>query len=58
MTYDDDVAKLTIAEVYGEDSGEYICAAVNDAGNAQTSCDIIVKGGQITCVYMRLLGWL
>ena len=44
MSYENDIATLKIVEVFIEDGGEYICAAMNEAGNAQTSCDIIVKG--------------
>ena len=45
MTYENDIATLKIVEVFMEDAGEYICTAMNEAGNAQTSCDVTVKGG-------------
>ena len=44
MSYDNNVAKLVIAEVYPEDDGDYMCRAVNDSGTAFTSCDIHVQG--------------
>ena len=46
LTYDNDTAKLRIEDVCIDDSGEYICAAVNEAGSVQTSCDLFVKGEQ------------
>ena len=44
MTYEEDVASLTIAEVFPEDEGDYICRAFNEAGIATSRCDVIVRG--------------
>ncbi|XP_071495626.1 uncharacterized protein [Diadema antillarum] len=43
MEYDGEVAKLTIEEVYPEDSGKYTCVAKNQAGTASTSAELLVE---------------
>lgn len=38
------VYTLKIAEIFPEDSGTYTCEAFNDAGEAFSSCSIVVLG--------------
>ena len=44
MTFDDNVAKLVVAEAYPEDEGEYTIKAENEAGAIQQTADLFVKG--------------
>ncbi|XP_033728727.1 myosin light chain kinase, smooth muscle-like isoform X3 [Pecten maximus] len=39
--------RLTIAEVFPEDEGRYICKAVNSLGEATASCQLLVEGGSL-----------
>lgn len=41
---DGDKYKLIITEIFPEDSGTYTCEAFNDAGEAFSSCTLIVIG--------------
>lgn len=44
MSYEDNIARLLIAEAYPEDEGEYTCTAENVAGSASCSCDLYIEG--------------
>lgn len=44
ISYENDVARLLIDEIYPEDKGVFMCRAINDAGVAQSNCDVIVQG--------------
>ena len=41
---DENIAKLTIAEAYSEDEGEYVCTATNKFGSTSSSCKLFVEG--------------
>lgn len=45
-SYENDIARLVIDEIYPEDQGVYLCRAINDAGVTQSTCDVTV-----TCMY-------
>lgn len=42
MSYEEEKAKLVIAEAFSEDEGEYTCTATNQAGSAKTTCSLKV----------------
>ena len=42
--YKDQVATLTIAEVFPDDEGKYRCEVISDNGVAQTSARLIING--------------
>lgn len=42
------IYKLTIAEIFPEDSGTYTCEAFNDAGESFSSCTLNVLGKDIS----------
>lgn len=44
MTFSDSTAVLTIVNASLEDSGDYICEALNSAGTASCSTVVTVKG--------------
>lgn len=44
IIFSDSVTVLTIADVNPEDSGDYICEALNSAGTASCSSTVTVKG--------------
>lgn len=47
------IAKLEVNGVYPEDQGEYLCVAENDAGRAQSKCDVTVLGkSQVSVVFI------
>lgn len=43
MTYENNIARLVIAEVFSEDEGEYCCIATNQSGTVRCSCDLFVQ---------------
>lgn len=43
MTYERNIARLVIAEVFSEDEGEYCCIATNQSGTVKCSCDLFVQ---------------
>lgn len=43
MSFENHVAKLTIAECKESTTGTYTCQATNDAGTVQTSCKLSVQ---------------
>lgn len=44
MTYEDDIARLTVLTMYPEDSGQYTCVAKNQAGTDSTQTELLVEG--------------
>jgi len=50
------VYTLKIAEIFPEDSGTYTCEAFNDAGEAFSSCSIVVLGKFAKCLRSGLVG--
>lgn len=44
QSYDGDVARLEIGEVFLDDVGEYACVARNELGEDHTACQITVTG--------------
>lgn len=44
MTYENEIAQLTITEVYPEDEGIYTCEATNEAGSSGSNCELSLKG--------------
>ncbi|KAL3854884.1 hypothetical protein ACJMK2_014120 [Sinanodonta woodiana] len=42
-TYENNIARLVIAEVFSEDEGEYCCIATNQSGTVKCSCDLSVQ---------------
>ena len=44
MSYERGIATLYMTEVYNEDSGEYLCMAINTAGTVHSSCDLKIVG--------------
>jgi len=51
--YDGTTAKLTIPDGYIEDSGDWICEAWNEAGEATQSVRVIVKGNEYSSNYLN-----
>jgi hypothetical protein len=47
MTYENRVAKYVITETTGKSAGTYTCEARNDAGSAETSCQLKIQGTYI-----------
>lgn len=45
------IYKLTIAEIFPEDSGTYTCEAFNDAGESFSSCTLNVLGNYLIRIY-------
>lgn len=43
LRYKNGVASLTIAEVFPEDEGEYVCTATNSIGTISTSCKLTIN---------------
>lgn len=43
-TYRDGLCQLTIEETFSEDSAKYLCRATTDAGTAETTAFLKVKG--------------
>lgn len=43
LRYKNGVATLTIAEVFPEDDGEYVCTATNSIGTVSTSCKLSIN---------------
>lgn len=43
MTFDGEIARLTISEVFPEDSGTFKCEAKSDFGTTQTTCTVKVE---------------
>ena len=50
MTYNNNVARLEVAEAYPEDEGQYVCSAENVAGKVQTAAKLFVDGEGYFCV--------
>jgi hypothetical protein len=48
MTYENRVAKYVITETTEKSAGTYSCQARNDAGSAETSCQLKIQGTYIT----------
>lgn len=48
MTYENRVAKYVITETTENSAGTYFCQARNDAGSAETSCQLKIQGMYIT----------
>jgi len=44
MTYENRVAKYVISETTENSAGVYTCQARNDAGTAETSCQLKIQG--------------
>jgi hypothetical protein len=44
MTYENRVAKYVITETTENSTGTYSCQARNDAGSAETSCQLKIQG--------------
>lgn len=44
MQYDNEKVTLSIAEAFLKDAGTYVLSAKNIAGEASTSCNVVVKG--------------
>lgn len=44
LQFKNNKASLTIAEVFAEDAGKYVCSVTNPAGTVETSAELIVKG--------------
>ena len=43
-TFENGVCKLTIEEVFAEDSAKFICRAENEAGVMETSANLLIIG--------------
>lgn len=43
LRYKNGVASLTIAEVFPEDDGEYVCTATNSIGTVSTTCKLTIN---------------
>ena len=43
LRYRNGVASLTIAEVFPEDEGEYVCTATNSIGTVSTTCNLTIN---------------
>lgn len=43
LRYRGGIASLTIAEVFPEDEGEYVCTATNSIGTVTTTCKLTIK---------------
>jgi hypothetical protein len=48
MTYENRVAKYVISETMENSAGLYSCQARNDAGSAETSCQLKIQGTYTT----------
>lgn len=48
MTYENRVAKCVISETTENSAGVYSCQARNDAGSAETSCQLKIQGSYTT----------
>lgn len=44
ITFQSGIARLMIREAFAEDSGQFTCSAVNEAGTVSTSCYLAVQG--------------
>jgi hypothetical protein len=44
MTYENRVAKYVITDTTEKSAGTYSCQARNDAGTAETSCQLKIQG--------------
>jgi hypothetical protein len=44
MTYENRVAKYVITQTTENSAGIYSCQAINDAGSAETSCQLKIQG--------------
>jgi hypothetical protein len=43
LRYKGGIASLTIAEVFPEDEGEYVCTATNSIGTVSTTCKLTIN---------------
>ena len=53
--FDRGLATLTIEEIFSEDTARYTCRVTNQAGMAESSAYLTVKGeGLIICLFMTM----
>ncbi len=50
--YDGTTAKLTIPDGYVEDSGDWLCEAWNEAGEATQTVRVTIKGNEYSAFSM------
>jgi hypothetical protein len=50
MTYENRVAKYVISETTENSAGVYTCQARNDAGTAETSCQLKIQGSVLVSI--------
>ena len=49
ISYKDEVALLTIPDVYPEDAGQYTVVAKNELGSAMSTAELFVDGKEVVC---------
>lgn len=54
-TYHDGLCQLTIEETFSEDSAKYLCRATTDAGTAETTAFLKVKGKSLVTLLQLVM---
>jgi len=49
MSYEGDVASLTVVAAEESDQGSYLCKASNKLGTVDTECTLTIQGGTESC---------